>query len=396
MLREKALSYIRVLPTEGKILSLPFTDCCFEVVHGTNNGAYEGPSMIGLLSGKNVFSGYNHTPPYSETFLELAKTKDYDSIKKLLGIFNIQYIFYNSDPLVYDTTFPEYPYGYVRQYLPNDQKGYSEFVKKLTTEKVFESGPYGLYRVDTTYFLPHFYTAREIITYDDDPKLGVYEKAKTFFPEKVVDEPRVIYIEAQACRNPDFQEFCSNGSFFERAVPKISFERINKTKYKVKVTGAKDPFILVFSNLHHQHWKLIDPTREGEGKLAELERFLGGLGSRIVGIFNKGYPRDNTIVASYFAGDIREGVHTNIFFQPSTFEMWGKKTIAESRQFEVNGYANAWYIIPQDMQGKEDYELTVEVVGQRVFYLALPISVLAFVGLLIWGVKLFSRMSVHL
>lgn len=386
---EKTLTFIKTLPTDGRIISFPFTDCCYQVVHGTNNGAYVGPSMIAYLSGKNDFSGYNHTPPFSDTFWELAKARDYVSIKKLLGLFSIQYVFHNKDPLVYDTTFPDYPYSpdYVRKYLPNSQKGYSEFVKNLTVGKIFESGPYGLYKVDQSFFLPHFFIPRQILTYDDDPKLSEYAKAKTFFPSPKSNETRIIYLESKTCK-PSLKKLCSRITL-KSTVPKIIFEKINKTKYKVKITGAKDPYILVFLDLYHGHWKLIDPSRENKSKWGIVERLLGNIGTNTISTFRKEYPRKNIITASYFNGDINEGVHTNIFLTPSLFETWGKAIVADDRHFKVNGYANAWYITPKDLEGKENYEFIVEVAGQKIFYITLTLSLLVFIGCLLWGLKLF-------
>jgi len=387
---EETLSFIKTLPTDGRIISFPFTDCCYQVVHGTNNGAYVGPSMIAYLSGKSDFSGYNHTPPFSDTFWELSKAEDYESIKKLLGLFSIKYIFHNKDPLVYDSTFPDYPYSpdYVRKYLPNSQKGYSEFIKNLTTEKIFERGPYGLYEIDQSFFLPHFYIPRQILIYDDDPKLSEYAKAKQFFPGKKSNEIRIIYVERQTCKTPTLKQLCSQITL-KSTLPKITFEKINKTKYRIKIEGAKDPYFLAFLDLYHGHWKLIDPTREGESTLAKVERLLGDIGTNIIGVFRKDVSRKTIVTASYFNADIREGRNTNIFLSASLFESWGKEIIADDRHFKVNGYANAWYITPQDLGGKENYEIIAEVAGQKIFYITLPISILIFIGCLSCGLGAF-------
>jgi hypothetical protein len=123
--------------------------------------------------------------------------------------------------------------------------------------------------------------------------------------------------------------------------------------------------------------------------LVKVERLLGGIGTNIIRAFRKEVPRKKIVTASYFKGDISEGAHTNIFFEPSTFETWGKATIADDRHFQVNGYANAWYITPKDFDGKENYELIVEVVGQKIFYTTLALSLLIFTGCLLWGLKFF-------
>jgi len=79
-------------------------------------------------------------------------------------------------------------------------------------------------------------------------------------------------------------------------------------------------------------------------------------------------------VASYFDGEIEEGVHKNIFLDRNTFETLGKKSLSEDKHLLVNGYANSWYITPEDVNGREDYELIIEFWPQRLFYIELGIS----------------------
>mgnify|MGYP001613832319 CR=1 FL=1 len=79
-------------------------------------------------------------------------------------------------------------------------------------------------------------------------------------------------------------------------------------------------------------------------------------------------------MASYFNGEVKEGVHENTFITPRTFETWGKDSVADHRHFLANSYANAWYITPSDMNGKRDYTLVLELTTQQQFYPALFVS----------------------
>jgi len=141
--------------------------------------------------------------------------------------------------------------------------------------------------------------------------------------------------------------------------PRITFVKINPTKYRVKVEGARGPYTLVFSESFHKGWKIYLRNWETEK--------LGNYGE---------------IVASYFDGEIKEGTHKNIFLDKNTFETWGKKPIAEDRHYLVNGYANSWFITPEDVGGKENYELIVEFWPQRLFYIGLFISGITLIGCL--------------
>jgi len=328
---EETLTFIRSLPDDGKILTLPFTDCCFQVIHGTNNGAYVGVSTIGYLTGKKDFAGYANIAPFSEVFLKLAQEKDYKSIRQMLGLLNIQYIFHNKDPRIYDATFPGYPYNHVRKYLPNDQKGYSEFVKHLTSNKVFERGPYSIFALDKDIYLPHFYIATELVLYTNTVN-DWYGKTMSFFVNEKDFDIRTAYIEEETCRRVFPKQECNQKIIYDKNnLPIIQFEKINPTKYKVKVANAKGHYYLIFSEAFHRNWKVFIPKDESP--------------------------------------------------------------LPESRHLVVNGYANAWSITPQDAGEKENYELIVEMTDQRIFYVSLALSIIVFSGCVLWGVILFVKGS---
>lgn len=163
---ENVLSYIRSLPIDGKFISFPLTDPGYQILSGTDGGAYQGPSTISYLTGKNDFTGYDGLIPFNDTFLTLVQNNDITGINRLFSILNIKYIFYNSDPKIYDNYFPQYPYTYVRGYMPENQKGYQAFLAKLPIHKVKDFGPYyHIYEVDN--YLPHFYTADNYIYASD-------------------------------------------------------------------------------------------------------------------------------------------------------------------------------------------------------------------------------------
>lgn len=362
---EETLLYIKSLPDDAKILTLPFTDYNYQVVHGVNNGAYMGLSTIAFLAGKKDFAGFATIAPFSEVFRKLAKEKDYEKIKRMLGLLNIRYIYYNKDPLIYDTTFPTFPYEYMRKYFPNDQKGYENFVDKLTTKKLFERGQYGLYEVDEQYFLPHFFVPDEFITYDNNPKFHPYfESASSFFNSSLQPTgTRSVYIDKESCKNVVLNELCKQKNTGEKTkTPKIYFEKINQTKYRVKVFDAHEPFVLVFSEAFNPNWKAFIANTN---------------------------PSPSDAIQSYFDGDIDEGKHKDIFFDPNTFETLQMESIKDSKHFQINGYANAWYITPRDTAGVQSYELIIEMTQQRIFYMGLIISSVFLAGCIIWGIKLF-------
>jgi len=146
----------------------------------------------------------------------------------------------------------------------------------------------------------------------------------------------------------------NKNSDFEAQVPMITFLKINPTKYRIKVEGAKEPYTLIFSESFHKGWKAyINQNQSSKTK-------------------NQNYYWEEII--NYFDGDIKEITSKSIFLDRNIFETVGKKQISEERHFLVNGYANSWYITPGDVNGEQDYELIIEFWPQRLFYIGLGIS----------------------
>jgi len=345
---ENTLAFIRSFPDDAKILVLPFTDSYMQVIYGLNNGAYVGHSTIGQLTGKKDFAGYVEMAPYSDLFWKLSKEKNYEDIKSLLGILNIHYIFYNSDERIYDTVFLGRPYSpdYVRKYMPASQAEYKEYVRNITSEKIYESSFYNIYKLANKFLIPHFYIPDKILIYKDDSSFDAYSKATAFFRGSIAKAP--IYIEEKNCKNLFSEKQCINDTILmNENSSKIQFEKINPTKYKVRVFNAKDSYVLSFLEAFNKGWKV------------------------------------------YIPGGRQKGNFVNNFYG-KIFETIGMKSLSENAHFTANGYSNAWYISPKDINNKSDYELIVEMTGQRIFYISLVISIVILIGFLLWGIKLFQ------
>jgi len=139
----------------------------------------------------------------------------------------------------------------------------------------------------------------------------------------------------------------------EKSLPRITFMRVNPTKYRVLVEGAEEPFSLVFSESFHSGWKAyVRPTNPPA--LAKKFDSDGG--------------------HDYFDGQVKEGSYKNVFFDGETLETWARKPLAESHHSLVNGYANSWFITPDNSGGRPDYEVIIEFAPQRLFYISALIS----------------------
>ncbi len=162
------LNYIRNFSHEGKILTLPLADPGYQVLVGSNGGGYQGPSTIAYLTSHKDFTGYEDFDVFKDIFLNAIKQKDFITVKSILSLLNIHYVFYNSDPRVYGEYFPQFPYANVKNYLPTTQNGYKNFIQQLGVEEIKTFGNnYHIYRINNATYLPHLY-APENILYTDE------------------------------------------------------------------------------------------------------------------------------------------------------------------------------------------------------------------------------------
>ncbi|MEK7543861.1 MAG: hypothetical protein AAB557_03270 [Patescibacteria group bacterium] len=160
---EDVLAFIRSLPVDGKILSLPLNDHGYQVLKGENDAAYIGPSTITYLAARNEFTSIAELGVFGESILAAAKEKNYTKLKNILIMLNIKYIFYNADPYIYGDNFPALPYTRARDFFPDTQEGYKEFIKGLGVKEIKTiANTFHIYEFDDTSYIPHIYTPKSI------------------------------------------------------------------------------------------------------------------------------------------------------------------------------------------------------------------------------------------
>ena len=131
---EKVLATINKLPKDEKLVQFPISDHGYQTLVGTNEGVYQGPSSISLLTGIADFVGYDDFGRFNNQFLLMAKNKDFNGLNQLFGLLGIRYVFHNSDTAIYDS-FPGFPYERSRQFLPVNQAKYIPFIEGLHAKK---------------------------------------------------------------------------------------------------------------------------------------------------------------------------------------------------------------------------------------------------------------------
>lgn len=175
--------------------------------------------------------------------------------------------------------------------------------------------------------------------------------------DKRVGEAGVENVKVQRIYEPEIFLKRTDSQGFSKMpqLPRIIFSKVNSTKYRVRIKGAKEPYTLVFNENFHRGWRAY---------------------------FKEASSSDEEIVASYFDGQVKQTTSGDIFLDGNTFETWAKEPVSEEKHYLVNGYANAWYIAPEDVGGTEDYEIIIEYWPQRLFYLGIGVTLVTLLGCL--------------
>jgi len=147
----------------------------------------------------------------------------------------------------------------------------------------------------------------------------------------------------------------------ESLTPTVNFEKVNPTKYVVKIENATCPFFLVLSESYNPQWKAYT-----EDKL----------------ITNKDVK----------ANEANHGMS----FTPNDIFYWFVKPLPDENHLMANGYANAWYIDPKTIDGDGNgcFTITLYFLPQNIFYMGLYISGATFVGCIAYLFK--DRVKVFL
>ncbi len=247
---EETLAFIRNLPEDGKILTLPLTDSFYQVVHGVNNGAYVGPSMISYLTGKKDFSGYQILLPFSEEVMRAAREKNYQAFTRVLALLNIKYIFHNSDPRIYEEKFPGVPYTYMRTSMPATQNEYEEFLSHLPVRLIYTNGLYNIYKLDDSVLLPEVYAATHIVSYSN----SISDLTNIVATSSALLQ--TAFIDDKECAQSAWKDLCT--SDFQNSTVFLATRRISPVAYEIKarIPEAKKGFFWVFNNAFHPSWQL--------------------------------------------------------------------------------------------------------------------------------------------
>ena len=171
----------------------------------------------------------------------------------------------------------------------------------------------------------------------------------------------------QKVNNFDVNLVSDNSLISELKLPKITFQKINPTRYEVLVEDVNSDFLLVFNQNYDGNWNLF-----------EQDNLL--VNTDVNGSEVKNYPNFN----------VAEQPLKDVFWETDFLNTFFKEPLEGSSHFVANGYANGWYIKPS--AGAEKLSFVIEYSNQRVFYILLIVNVsvlLLLVGMC--AVKLYKK-----
>lgn len=245
---EDTLEVVRALPDDGKIVLFPLTDNFNQVLYGINDAAYVGPPTISWLTDKQSFAGYQNFYPYPipEDMMRFAREQNIEALTQIFSLFNIRYIFHNTDTKIYEGRFPNFPNNYMMTSFPETQDEYKKFVSLFPAEPRYTKGPYTLYELDERVVRPLVYIPE---------KVSVGDMVESI--EKGSESYRSVFIAPTDCEShASLTALCDND--YVAPVVSVNMKKLNPTHYIIHIQEQEDgaPFLLVFQNNYHSGWKL--------------------------------------------------------------------------------------------------------------------------------------------
>lgn len=184
-------------------------------------------------------------------------------------------------------------------------------------------------------------------------KILIYENTD-FYPHIYSANSQTLILNHSVLSESDIdQNYIKNLSILNSVShPRLSFQKINPTKYKINIESAHEPFYLIFSESFHPGWQVY---------------------------INTDMIQCNPI-NTYENLNLTECQHDTKFFEIRDLTRVFDKSIPEDNHFLVNGYANAWYIDPHKLDTGENFTITLYFKPQFYFYIGFMIAVLTFIG----------------
>lgn len=331
------------------------------------------------------------------------------------GMLNVKYILYHKDVAqnFIDQTFDKIKF----------------YEESIYITKMNENEYYNFYKLDPSFFLPHFYTPLNVITSKDEVSTIPLILSKPDYQNR-----SVIYFENQNNDNQSAYQHANDlviqGQFEKNTV--LEFKRINSIKYRIRIHSASQNVPLVFSEAYSKYWKIYlndNYQKNISEDVLDNSVILGGNDDFTATIEEvKDYLKQGLVTSigdekekvkatdewknshpffkynqnynvDYISQNIQNSIQNNNLPDGNLFETWFRKPIDNNADHLLaNGYANSWLlnvdkicyqnsICQKNSDGSYDFEVVVEFWPQRLYYISLFISgatLICCLGYLYW------------
>jgi len=351
--------WINTQPTQFNIMLLP-DDKANAYYWG-----YGGASDISLkLFNKGIIFrqyGEGMAPPNSvdklyNILINSLYSGNFPYTGKIAGLLNVRYFLHRKD-FIYDWSGDTDSVEFVENRLKK-QKG-------IKLQKSI--GEWNFYR--NKYEFSHIYIPDDIIYVEGDlnilPALsfkGEFRPGVAILFSSDLEEENKKFISSA-----NYQVISSKGELElikvrnnVSKIPAIEIDRINPTKYIIRVKDASEPFWLVFSESFHNQWKIYELE---SNKVESIK--LGVKSDKVKYQFGE-------IIAEHKDLETKKARYLMNFTPQDIKYLWGKPLDVKHQL--INGYANGWYIEPGKLKLGEDFTLGIYFLPQSLFYLGLGIS----------------------
>ncbi|MCD4820628.1 MAG: hypothetical protein K8R11_00795 [Methanococcoides sp.] len=246
-----SMDYIKKIESDSKILTLPLTVAQYSIFESADKkGVYIGVSPIKIFSGKDDFSGKmsfdnSYIPELPDMVQNAMVSHDYDTLSRLMGILNIDYVMYNKE--ISDSVHKRYMWEY-GTFSNNTEM--EMLISGITDEKISSFGPISIFNAKDSYFLPHIYAASSYLEIKEMNQFLNVLQSDDFQPKT-----NVLIIDEQNL-NTKLELIKSSKS------PEIIFEKISPVKYRIEANDANEPYYLIFLESYHPGWNVYQGNIE--------------------------------------------------------------------------------------------------------------------------------------
>lgn len=143
------------------------------------------------------------------------------------------------------------------------------------------------------------------------------------------------------------------------SLPKITYQEINPTDYRIEIKNANSAFFLAFSEGFDNNWKLyMEKTQPTSATMA----------------------KNADIVASYFNGNVEEKRYEGSADMSAILGTFTEKSLPDYLHGQINGFGNGWLIPSGGLMPFGDYTIRVIYKPQRYVLIGTYVTIIAIIA----------------